>query len=162
MIVAVTPIVGWSLPLLWPLLLSTAGALGYGFLTDERNDLRLRSKLDVTLKNTRLVTVPLDTQLTEGVADEVKGEQVLRFQKGDITVAFKRDARGKFTIHVSGPQDKTTDRQLQKMGEEFAREVIQQFVASKVAAALTAKNSVILNQEVEENGDIVINLRRWK
>src|SRR5690349_18146942 len=103
MIFAVTPAVGWAIPLLWPALLSAAGALGYKLYTSTAEDAPLRGKLTKELMQLKIVKLPLDQVVKDLVSEEVGREQVLRFVKDKITVVFKRDIRGKFTIEVMGP-----------------------------------------------------------
>jgi hypothetical protein len=155
-----TPTVGWAMPLVWPLVLTVAGALGYKQLTSTADGAALRGELNRELNSLKTVTLNLDQVVKDMVADEVGREQVLRFQKGDIVVVFKRNLRGKFTIEVSGPDTMTT-RQLEHAGHEFAGTLVQQFAYNKMAAEMERRGANIIGEEVNENGDIVLKLRRW-
>lgn len=161
MIFAITPTVGWAIPLLWPALLSAAGALGYKLYTSTAEDAPLRGKLTKELMQQRIVKLPLDQVVKDLVSEEVGREEVLRFVKDKITVVFKRDIRGKFTIEVMGPETYTT-RQLEQMGMEFAGTLVQQFAYNRMATELERKGANVVNEEVNENGDIVLKLRRWE
>ncbi len=68
-IFVVTPTVGWAFPLLWPILLSTAGALGFKLYTSTADDAPLRGKLSKQMRNLRTVTLRLD-ELVQGIAAE--------------------------------------------------------------------------------------------
>lgn len=161
MIFAITPTVGWALPLVWPALLSAAGALGYKLFTSTADDAPLRGRLTREMNNLQLVTVPLDQVIRDVVADELGREQVIRFVRDNITIVFKRDVRGKFTIEVMGPV--TMPRfELERAGEDFARAVVQQFAYNKMAREMELRGASVVGEEVRENGDIVLKLRRWE
>lgn len=155
-----TPTVGWATPLLWPILFTVAGALGYRQLTSVADDALLKGELNRELNNIKTVTLPLDQLVKDMVSEEVGREQVLRFVKEDIVLVFKKDARGKFTIEVCGSKDRTT-RELKAMGMEFAQNVIQQFSYNRMAQEMERRGANIIGEEVNENGDIVLKLRRW-
>lgn len=155
-----TPTVGWAMPLVWPLVLTVAGALGYQQLTSTADGAVLRGELNRELNSLKTVTLNLDSVVKEMVADEVGREQILRFQKGEVVVVFKRNLRGKFAIEVSGPETMTR-RQLEQSGYEFAGTLVQQFAYNKMAAEMERRGANIIGEEINENGDIVLKLRRW-
>ena len=155
-----TPTVGWAFPLLWPALMSAAGALGYKHYTAVVNDVALQGKLTQEMKSLRSVVLPLENVVKDIVSEEVGREQVLRFVKDDIVLIFKKDMRGKFSIEVMGPET-MTQRQLELIGMEFASNVIQQFAYNKMAVEMERKGASIVEEEVNERGDIVLKLRRW-
>lgn len=161
MIYVLTPAVGWALPLLWPALLSAAGALGYSLYTSSADDAPLRGKLSAEMNKLKTVTLPLEQVVKDVVSEEVGREQVLRFTKDNIMIIFKRDTRGKFTIEVMGPS--TMSRQeLQILGTEFAGTLVQQFAYNRMAAEMERRGANVIGEEVNENGDIVLKLRRWE
>jgi hypothetical protein len=161
MIFALTPTVGWALPLVWPALLSAAGALGYKLFTSTADDAPLRGRLTREINNLQLVSVPLDQVIRDVVAEEVGREQVIRFVRDHITIIFKRDVRGKFSVEIMGPV--TMPRvELERAGLEFARTVVQQFAYNKMAQEMERRGASVVGEEVRENGDIVLRLRRWE
>ncbi|AXA37534.1 MAG: hypothetical protein N2644_10935 [Candidatus Sumerlaea chitinivorans] len=160
-IFVVTPTVGWAFPLLWPILLSTAGALGFKLYTSTADDAPLRGKLSKQLRNLRTVTLRLD-ELVQGIAaEEVGRDQVVRFVKDDIVLVFRRDPRGKFSIEVMGPAAKSA-RELEAIGREFAFTLIQQFAYNRMVQEMERRGATLASEEVNENGDIVLRLRHWK
>ncbi len=160
-IFVLTPTVGWAMPLLWPVLLSTAGALGYQMYTSQADDAPLRGRLTREMNRQQIVTVPLDRVVQDVVSDEVGRDQVVRFTKGDMVLLFRRDVRGKFTVEVMGPE-KLTRLELERAGLEFAAELVQQFAYNKMVREMEARGATVVNEEVNENGDIVLKLRRWE
>ena len=161
MIFFVTPSVGWALPLVWPIVLSLAGAMGYKLFTSNADNAPLRGQLNRQLNRLRTVRVPLESVVKDMVADEVGREQVLRFTRDDITLVFKRDAWGKFSVEISGPDSKTA-RELERIGTEFAQALVQQFALNKIAVELEKMGANVVGEEVNEQGDIVLRLRRWE
>lgn len=149
------------MPLLWPVLMSAAGALGYKLLTSTADDAPLRGRLTAKLKRMRTVQLPLDEVLRGVVAEEVGRDQVLRFVRDDVTLVFKRNARGKFFIEVMA-SDSHTPRELRALGEEFAKEIIQQFAYNRLLAELERRGAHVVEERVEQDGSIVLELRQWK
>jgi hypothetical protein len=159
-IFVLTPTVGWSLPLVWPIVMSVAAALGYKTFTSTADDAPLRGKLTAALKRARIVKLQLDELVTGVVADEVGRDQVLRFVRDDITLVFKRDARGKFSIEVMGDQ-KHTPQELRALGMEFAFALIQQFAYNRVVTEMEKRGATVVGEEVDKEGNIVLKMRRW-
>ena len=156
-----TPTVGWAFPLIWPALLATAGALGYQAFTSQNEDAPLRGRLSKEMLHQRIVRLPLENLVKDLVAEEVGRDQVLRFVKGDTVLVFKRDVRGKFSIEIMGPDTMST-RELEKMGLEFASTLIQQFAYNRMTKEMEARGATVVNEELNEEGDIVLKLRRWE
>lgn len=156
-----TPSIGWALPLVWPIVLSLAGAMGYKMYTSTADDAPLRGQLNRELNNLRTVSIPLENVVKDMVADEVGREQVLRFTRDDIILVFKRDARGKFSVEVSGPVAMAA-RELERIGTEFAGALVQQFAFNKIAVELEKKRANVVGEEINEEGDIILRLRRWE
>jgi hypothetical protein len=159
-IFALTPTVGWAFPLLWPVLLSTAGALGYKLYTSSADDAPLRGRLTQKIKDMRIVRLSLDEVLTGIVADEVGRDQVLRFVRDDIIVVFKRDARGSFAIEVMSDSSHSP-QELRALGLEFAYQLIQQFAYHRVVTEMERRGANVVNERVDEEGNIILELRRW-
>jgi hypothetical protein len=160
-IFVLTPTVGWALPLVWPIVLTVAGGLGYKLYTSDKDDAPLRGELSKEMKHLKIVRLSLDQVVTDMVADEVGREQVLRFVKDKVVLVFKRDLRGRFVIEVMGP-DTMTRRELEMAGLEFAGGVVQQFAYNKMAREMELRGANVVGEEVNENGDIVLRLRRWE
>lgn len=156
----VTPTVGWAAPLLWPVVLAAAGALGYQQLTASASDSRARTRLEA-MAGTRTFELTIETQVTEAVAEELGRDRSLTFSRDDIVLTFARDLRGKFSIQVTGPEDKSR-RQLEALAREFLGVVVQQFAYNKMAEEMERRGANVVGEEVTEEGDIVLKLRRWE
>jgi len=157
----VTPTVGWAAPLVWPIILAAAGALGYKHLTDAAASTNTTEKLTGAVQGTRTFELKLDMELTDVVAEDLRRDQTLTFTRDDITIYVSRDLRGKFSIRVSGPDSKSY-RELEGLGREFMGVILQQFAYNKMAEEMERRGANVVGEEVNENGDIVLKLRRWE
>jgi hypothetical protein len=159
-IFVITPTIGFTWPALAPLITVAAAAIGFQELTAERNT-RARAKVLGGVKaKTRTVTLSLDEVLLAPVADEVKRERQLLYERDGATLIFRRDVRGKFQVLVEGHEDHTI-AQLRSWGEEFAKMIVQQFAHNRVVQELERRGMLIVEERTEDSGDIVIRGRRW-
>ncbi len=156
----ITPILGWSWPALTPLIAATAGTLGYRQITTPQRGGRREGVLAKATVKRRTAVLPLDKVLLEPVADEVGREQRLVFERDEIELVFRRDVRGKFSVETSGPESWTLET-LRVQGREFAHALIQQFAHNRVVQELERRGMIIVEEEISENGDIVVRSRRW-
>ena len=159
-IIIITPILGWTWVMLSPLVMATAGALGYKALTGDTLNDWLQKELANDLKNLRKVRVPLEEVVADIVAEEMGREERLDFTKNNIVLTFRKDAHGKFFVEVTGPKTLTMP-ELLNMGDEFARTIVQQFSHHRIASELDMRGVHIVGEEVAENGDIIIQTRKW-
>jgi hypothetical protein len=160
MLFVLTPILGWSWPALTPILVATAGSLGYGLITTGVKSRHRLTKLDAQLLNRRTVEIQLEEFLKDIVAEQLGYEEVLHFEKEDFVVAFGHDARGRFFIRVTGPKQRSAV-ELRLAGEEFARTIIQQFAYNRIAAELDRRGIQLVEETVDEEGNMVLQARRW-
>lgn len=159
MIFVLTPLVGWTWPALLPVLGATAAALGYKVLTDPEQKI-LRGKLTRKLEEIRRVKLPLDSVLTDVISEDLGVEQRLNFRHEDIVLVFRKDARGKFFVEVSGPA-KYTGTQLQIRAEDFAREIVRKFAYHKMVEQIERRGATVVEESVEADGRIVVRARQW-
>jgi len=159
-IVIIMPILGWSWVMLSPLVMAAAGALGFQTLTGDKLKDWLQKEIDKDKKNLRKVNVALEKVMADIVAEELGREERLDFKKGTIILTFRKDARGKFHVEVTGPKSLTMV-ELLAMGDEFARMIIQQFAHHRIARELDLRGVHIVGEEVNENGDIILHTRKW-
>jgi len=160
MFIIITPILGWSWPALAPIIAAAAGLLGYSKLTGDSAKDWLQGKLNCELENLRTVEIAINEFLADVVAEELGREERLDFEKEDFVLTFRKDVRGKFFIEVTGPRT-ATRMELKARGEEVARHLIQPFAHHKIARELDRRGVQIVEEEVTEEGDIVLRTRRW-
>jgi hypothetical protein len=159
-IFVLTPVVGWTWPALAPILGATAAAMGYKMLTDPANPL-LRGKLTKQLESMRRVNLPLDSILTDLIAEDLGHEERMQFQHEEIVLVFRKDARGKFFVEVSGPR-RCTATELQVRAEDFAREIVKKFAYHKMVEQIERRGATVVEEGVEEDGRIVVKARQWR
>ncbi len=147
MILVVTPALGWSWPALVPIVGLVAAVRGYKFLTD---DAHFKSRLTRKMEKMRRESVAIDEVLTEVIADEIGNEERLNFERDDLILVFRKDARGKFFVEVAGPKKKTK-LDLRIRAEEFAYEIIRKFAYHKLAEQLTHAGATIVEKKIEDN-----------
>ena len=157
----IIPTIGWAWPAVAPIVTAAAAAMGYKKLTDRGPDGWLRGRLTKSLENIRRVSVSLDSVLTEVISEDLGSEERMAFERDDFILVFRKDARGKFYVDVSGPRDQSAVN-LKVRGEEFAREIIKKFAYHKMVQEIERRGAVVVDEEVKENGDIVIRSRQWR
>lgn len=152
---------GWSLPFVWPIVISAAGSLGYKTVTNLDENSRLKGDINKEINSLQSVKLAIDHQVTEVIDEQVKRDESLQFEKDEITIIFKRDLRGKFSVEVMGPKTKSR-QELTALGHEFLGVVVQQFSYNRMAEQMERRGANIIGEEVTEDGDIVLKLRRWE
>jgi hypothetical protein len=159
-IFALAPIWGWSWPVLTPILAAMAGAAGFRLLTARVADRKHVTELDNRIRNLRRVEIPLEEHVKDIVAEQLGYEEELTFEKDDLLLAFGHDARGKFYVRVFGPKDRPA-AELRAVGDQFARELIQQFAYNRIATELDRRGVQVVDESVDNEGNIVLTTRRW-
>lgn len=156
-----TPIIGWTWPALVPILTAAGAGLGYKMLNKAGERAFLRGKTSKQLDQIKRVTLPLDTVLSDIISEDLGNEERLQFTKDDIMIVFRKDARGKFFVDVSGPR-KHTKLDLEIRGEEFATELIRKFAFHKMVEQIERRGATVVEEEVKEDGSITIRARQWR
>lgn len=154
------PILGWSWPALTPILVAAAGSLGYRAITTRARSKHALTQLEKQLLNRRTVEIPLEQYLKDIVAEQLGYEEEVQFEKEDLVLTFGHDARGRFSIRVTGPKERTA-ADLQLVGDQFARALIQQFAYNRIAAEFDRRGIQLVEETVDEEGNVVLLARRW-
>lgn len=161
-LIIITPLIGWAWPSLIPLALAAASVYGYRRLTGANEGAWMRGHLTTKMENLRRVTLPLDELMKDVVGEELGRDERLVFEKDEMRLVFRRDARSKFFVEVVGPRETPTSL-LRKEAMAFAQELVQQFVYDRVTKEMEARGISVVGEEVkEENGSIEIQARRWR
>jgi len=160
MLIVITPILGWSLPALAPFATAVAGYLGFSKLTQRGDGAWAEGPLTDQLRNLRIVRIPFQTETVEPVAEEMGYDEFLTFKKEEVTLIFRKDERGRFFVEVMGPSNRTA-QDLQRIGEEFAINLIQEFAHSRLVRELDRRGITVVAEERAENGDLVLRTRKW-
>ncbi len=103
--------------------------------------------------------VNLEIEQSELVTNQLGRDQHIKVTRGNVTVIFSRDARGKASICVTGPGH--TDEELRAIGEELSRRVVQKYVHQRLLDEIRARQFVIVEEEVDEHQAIRLKVRHW-
>jgi len=157
----ITPTLGWTWPSLLPIAMAIAAGHGYKKLTSNDQSAWLRGRLTKEMENLRRVSVPID-ELVEGlIADELGRDERLIFEKDNYRLIFRCDPRGKFFINILGPKAIPASV-LRKEALEFTEELVQQFAYNRVVQEMEARGINVVKEKVDaENGDVILEIRRW-
>jgi hypothetical protein len=158
-IVILLPTIGWAWPALGPIVTAVASGLGYAKLGAPKG--RLRGRVSQEMDAIRIETVPLDRVMADVVSEEIGREERVMFKKDDLTLVFRKDARGKFFVEVAGPAA-TAGLDLRRRGEEFARELVKKFAYHRLAEQLTRAGATIVEEKVEDSGRVTLSARKWR
>jgi hypothetical protein len=103
--------------------------------------------------------VSLEIEQSELVTNQLGRDQCIKVTRGNVTVIFSRDARGKASICVTGPGH--SDEELRAIGEELSRRVVQKYVHQRLLDEIRTRQFVIVEEEVDENQAIRLKVRHW-
>lgn len=150
---------GWAWPAVAPIVGSVAAGLGYKIMAEPTG--ALRGRLTNKLENMRRETVPLDAGQTEALAGELQDEERLIFERGEMILVFRKDARGKFFVEALGPVRQSA-MNLKTEAAAFAGEIIRKFAYNRLAGQLQRYGGEVVAEETELNGRVTLTVRRWK
>jgi len=141
-----TPILIASWPAISAAIAGAAASLGFAVATG-RNDLT-----EASPDNTVETVLPHSQ-----VLDDIKGKaETMRIEKNGVSIIFRRDERGACTLCVSGPLSKS---KLEKIGQEVAGRVTQQFAYHKLMTELKKHNYSVVEEQVQTDSSIRVRVR---
>lgn len=152
-VIILAPAVIGAWPVVSAAVVSAVGAMGYTAISEGVDQAR---KLQAETQN----CVDIDIDNSEVMAESMTREEQMVFNKGDVSVTFKKDVRGKLKISVIGAGK--SKQELSEIGSEIAGKVSQQFIYNKVVSELQETDLSIIDQEVDNQGTIRIQLRSWE
>jgi hypothetical protein len=103
--------------------------------------------------------VNLEIEQSEIVTSKLGRDQRIRVVRGEVTVIFSRDARGKAAVCVSGAGH--SDEELRAIGEDLSQRVVQRYVHQRLMEEIRARQFVVVEEEVDENNAIRLKVRHW-
>jgi len=101
--------------------------------------------------------VETEVENSEVVAEGMAPGRKLVVQKGEITIEFGADERGRCMVCVSGEQH--SDVQLRKIGEEVAGRIVQQFAYNRLLSALKSRNYAVVDEEILRDESVRLRVR---
>jgi len=91
------------------------------------------------------------------VTESMRRGERIAIEKGDVTVTFGVDERGRCTACVSGYNH--SDAQLRAIGEEVAGRVVQQFAYNRILTELRDRHYQLVDEEVLRDGSVQLRVR---
>lgn len=137
-----TPIVIGSWPMVATAVAGAASSMGFAIAAGE----------STPITNTGRTTVETEVPNSEVLAEEMtRGEKIV-IERDGITLAIGVDDRGACTMCVSG--EGHGKAALERIGEEVAGRIVQQFAYHKLIAELKERHFDVVTETVEEDDSI--------
>lgn len=148
-----TPVVIAAWPAFSAAVAAAATSLGYTLVEESIH----QSQNNITEQGERKVNLEIDQ--SEIVTSQLGRDQRIKVIRGNVTVTFSRDARGKAAVCVTGPGH--SDEELRAIGEELSQRVVQKYVHRRLMDEIRARQFVVVEEEVDENQAIRLKVRHW-
>lgn len=149
-----TPVVIAAWPAFSAAVAAAATSLGYTIIHEGIEVSQTSSVSEVGARK-----VSLEIEQSEIVTNQLGRDQRIKVTRGEVTVIFSRDARGKAAICVTGPGH--TDDELRAIGEQLSQRVVQKYVHQRLLEEIRAREFVVVEEEVDENNAIRLKVRHW-
>jgi hypothetical protein len=149
-----TPVVIAAWPAFSAAVVAAATSLGYTIVHEG-----VQEHLTANVSEVGERKVNLEIEQSEIVTNQLGRDQRIRVTRGDVTVTFSRDVRGKASVCVTGPGH--ADDELRAIGEELSQRVVQKYVHNRLLEACRARQFNIIEEEVDENHAIRLKVRHW-
>jgi len=144
-----TPIVIGAWPSIAAAVAGVAASMGFSVATQERD--AVASSPSVRKK------VVTEIPESEVLVDEFDQERMV-IRQGDIEIIFERDASGALKLCVVG--ERLSKTELERIGQEVAGKVVQQFAYHKLMTELKKHNYAVVEERVEKDQAIQLRVRR--
>ncbi|MBM4319994.1 MAG: DUF1257 domain-containing protein [Deltaproteobacteria bacterium] len=93
---------------------------------------------------------------SEVLAEALKGGEKIRVQKDGVIIEFGRSAEGACTVCVSGRRSKS---ELQRIGQEAAGRVVQQFAYHKLITELKQRRFTVVEEKVQPDASVQVRVK---
>ncbi len=147
-----TPVVIAAWPAFSAAVVAAAASLGYTIVEEG-----VKQSQTGNVNETGRVT--LEIEQSEIVTSQLGRDQRIKAMRGDVTVTFSRDARGKASICVTGPGH--SEEELRTIGEELSQRVVQKYVHRRLMDEIRIRGFNVVEEEVDENNAIRLKVRHW-
>jgi hypothetical protein len=144
-----TPVIIASWPQFSAAIVAAATTLGYTVINGQNASTAQEQQRAINLEITQ----------SEIVTNQLGRDQKISVTRGNVTVTFSRDARGKGSVCVTG--EGYTDAELRAFGEELSQRVVQKYVHQRLLDEVRARGFNIVEEEVDENNAIRLKVRHW-
>ena len=155
-VLILTPIIISNWPAITAAVVGAASALGFVAKKAIEEEVQANSEQKSTQE---VQSVEMELADSEIVAKAMAKEHQIVVQKGTMEIIIKRDERGRCVVCARGKGHSKAE--LKQAAKQFTEKLTQCFMYDKVMKQLKNNNFQIVNEEVGQNEDIRIHVRRW-
>lgn len=143
-----TPIVVGAWPSIAAAVAGVAASMGFNIVAGGR--------LEIDSGTTARRKVTTEIPDSEVLQDELGSERIV-IRQGDVEIVFERDHDGSLKLCVLG--EKHSKAELERIGQEVAGRVVQQFAYHKLVTELKNRNYAVVEERVEKDQSIQLRVR---
>ena len=152
-VILLTPVVVAAWPAFASAVVSAAASLGYVGAEALRE-----SRASAAQK--QAAGVEIEVPNSEVITGELGRDEKLTVVRAGVTMTFKRDARGKASLHVAG--EGRSEAELRALGEELSQRVVRDYVYQQLMNEIQARDYVVVEESVDERNAIHLKVRHWE
>lgn len=145
--VVLVPVIITAWPTLAASITAAAAAAGFQVMRKAGPRAARQESVEITMENMDLV------------AESLTHDDKITVTRDGVTVTFSRNSRGQFTTCVEGNVSK---QELNRIGQELAGKVIQQYVYRRLSQELQNQNFATLSEEMGTDQCIRMKVRRYE
>jgi hypothetical protein len=149
-------IAGW--PVISAAAAGAAAALGLAVASEVGERTTTRTSSRVTAKVAGAMSVEIELDNSEVLAESVATDQQIVLMKGDIRIRVYRDERGMVRVSAEGLAH--TRQELQDLCQQVVDKMTQIFVYNKVMTELKQKGFTVVEDQVSDDESVRISVRR--
>ncbi len=154
-VVILTPIIISHWPVITAAVVGAASALGFAVRQQVEQEVKQAANVEVEVEE----NVEIELKESQVLGENLRTGQQIVLQKGSVEIVIKRDERGRCSVCAKGPGH--GKQELEQIAKQFTEKMTQCFVYNRVMSELKLKDFNIVNEEVTEDNDIHIHVRRW-
>jgi hypothetical protein len=152
----VIPVVAAGWPIFSAAATAAAAALGYKAI-ETIGEVAVNAKTKSQAKESG---VEIAIGNSQPLADSLKRGESMKFEKSGVVAEIKKGVRGELSLCVEGEGKSKVE--LEKAGKALLDMITQKYVYSKVMTELKKAGFTIANENVGQEGEIRIQVRKWK
>ncbi len=145
-VVVLTPIVIASWPAVSAAAVAAAAALGYAVRPQA-------AKPPEKIEN----FAEAEVGESEVVGSELAGSETIQLQRDDVTIEVRQDGQGRCRVCARGRRH--SKRELQRMADDVAGRIVQQFIYHKLLTELKSRDGEIVQQERLADDSVRVHIR---
>jgi len=159
-ILVMAPIIAGSWPVYASLVASVAVSMGYSVLEENA---ALNASNDCRADAQEEVFEQIDIESAHKIASTMKDGDSLKFGGPRYELTFTKDPRGTCTCRVECAKGvRVSKEELRREAQKVINKVTQTYVYNKLKSELTQKGYNIISDDVLQDGNIKVTVRKWK